>query len=399
MGAGIYIHVPFCLTRCGYCDFNAVAGMDHVRSRYVAALLREADMVAPDWADEEFVSVFVGGGTPTMLEPDELAALLERVRARFRLRGDAEVTVEANPDTVEAGSLERLLAAGFDRLSMGAQSFDDGVLRTLERLHRPEAVRRALRQARAVGYRNVNLDLIYGAEGETLESWERTLLQTIDLAPEHVSAYALTIEPSTSLGRKIRRGLARPPDPDLQADMFLLACRTLASAGYEHYEVSNWARPGFACVHNLGYWERRPYAGLGAGAHAFRDDRRWWNVRPPEQYLQMVESGRAPVGGEERLGPSDAYLEEVFLRLRTLRGVPASWVAQEAAEAYLDGGLLEEREGALAPTERGMLLLNELVLGLTRHRWAVAPSDAAASWAGPASSVDARTPPPGLLTM
>jgi coproporphyrinogen III oxidase-like Fe-S oxidoreductase len=248
---------------------------------------------------------------------------------------------------------------------MGAQSFDPRVLVSLERLHDPASVRRAMREARAAGYANVNLDLIYGADGERIESWERTLRETVDLGPEHVSAYALTIEPSTPLGRKVQHGTVPPPDPDLQADMFELACEVLGDAGYQHYEVSNWAKPGFACVHNLGYWERRPYLGLGAGAHSYRDDRRWWNVRPPEEYLSLVEAGTLPVGGEERLEPSDAYLEEVFLRLRILEGVPTSWVEPEKAAPFVESGLLRDRDGALVPTERGMLVLNELVLALT----------------------------------
>jgi oxygen-independent coproporphyrinogen-3 oxidase len=211
----------------------------------------------------------------------------------------------------------------------------------------------------------VNLDLIYGANGETLDSWERTLRETIDLEPEHVSAYALTIEPSTPLGRKVERGIVPAPDAERQADMFGVACVLLADAGYHHYEVSNWAKPGFACVHNLGYWERRPYVGLGAGAHSYRNERRWWNVRPPEEYLALVEAGRLPVGGEERLEPSDAYLEEVFLRLRILEGIPSSWVEPAKAAPFLESGLLRDDDGALVPTERGLLLLNELVLGLT----------------------------------
>ncbi len=364
MSAGIYVHVPFCLTRCGYCDFNAYAGMDHLRSRYVEALQHEADLVAQSWADEELSSVFLGGGTPTTLEVGDLAALLSHVRDRFAVASDAEVTVEANPDTVDRATLAGLLEAGYGRLSMGAQSFDRAVLASLERLHDPESVRRAMGDARAAGYTNVNLDLIYGADGETTESWERTLRETIDLGPEHLSAYALTIEPSTPLGRKVQRGLVPPPDPDAQADRFELACELLGAAGYHHYEVSNWAKPGFECVHNLGYWERRPYVGLGAGAHAYRDDRRWWNVRPPEEYLALVESGRLPVGGEEQLEPSDAYLEEVFLRLRILEGVPASWVEPAAAAPFLESGLLRDDAGSLVPTERGMLLLNELVLAL-----------------------------------
>jgi oxygen-independent coproporphyrinogen-3 oxidase len=365
VSAGIYVHVPFCLTRCGYCDFNAYAGLDHLASRYVSALLREAGLTAPAWAGEEVVSVFLGGGTPTTLEVTDLRRLLVRLRDRFAVAATAEVTIEANPDTVDRTKLSGLLDAGYARLSMGAQSFDRAVLAALERVHDPASVRRAVADARAAGYANVNLDLIYGADEETLESWERSLREAIDLEPEHVSAYALTIEPSTPLGRKVERGIVPAPDGDLQADMFELACVLLADAGYHHYEVSNWAKPGFACVHNLGYWERRPYVGLGAGAHSYRDERRWWNVRPPEEYLALVEAGRLPVGGEERLQPSDAYLEEVFLRLRILEGIPTSWVEPERSAPFLESGLLRDDDGALVPTQRGLLLLNELVLGLT----------------------------------
>ncbi|MGH2540091.1 MAG: radical SAM family heme chaperone HemW [Actinomycetota bacterium] len=365
MSAGIYVHVPFCLTRCGYCDFNAYAGLDELKPRYLRALLREVSLTAPGWDGAEIASVFLGGGTPTTMSPDDLGALLSELTASFEFALDAEVTTEANPDTVDEASLAGLLGAGYTRLSMGAQSFDPVVLQALERLHSPESARRAVAAARAAGYSNVNLDLIYGAHGETLESWERTLEETIALAPEHVSAYALTIEPATPLGRAVARGDVPPPDPDVQADMFQLACSMLRDNGYGHYEVSNWAKPGYECVHNLGYWRRQPYLGLGAGAHSYRDDRRWWNVRPPEEYLATVERGELPVGGDERLDPSDAYLEEVFLRLRILEGVPSSWVDDDRAEPFLESGLLVADDGALVPTERGMLLLNELVLALT----------------------------------
>jgi oxygen-independent coproporphyrinogen-3 oxidase len=362
---GIYVHVPFCLTRCGYCDFNAYAGLDHLASRYVAALLREAELAAPMWEGEEIVSVFLGGGTPTTLEVADLKALLARIRSVFAVTPDAEVTIEANPDTVDEAKLAGLLEAGYGRLSMGAQSFDRSVLAALERVHQPESVTKAFRAARAAGYDNVNLDLIYGANGETIESWERTLEEAVALSPPPVCASAPTIARATALGRQVARGDVRPPDPDLQADMFEVACRLLGEAGYGHYEVSNWARPGYECRHNLGYWERRPYLGLGAGAHGYRDGRRSWNVRPPEEYLAMVERGELPVGGSEELEPADAYLEEVFLRLRILRGIPASWVDDGREEPYVEGGLLVRNDGQLVPTERGMLLLNELVLGLT----------------------------------
>jgi putative oxygen-independent coproporphyrinogen III oxidase len=362
--AGIYVHVPFCLTRCGYCDFNAYAGLDELKPRYLRALLAESALAAPAWAGLEVASVFLGGGTPTTMEPADLKSLLTMLRDRFAVADDAEVTTEANPDTVDRTRLEQLRAAGFERLSMGAQSFDPAVLHALERLHSPESVRTAFAGARAAGYDNVNLDLIYGADGEGLDSWERTLEETVELAPEHVSAYALTIEPATPLGRKVAAGEVPAPDPDLQADMFAAACDLLGAAGYRHYEVSNWAKPGYECRHNLGYWERRPYLGLGAGAHSYREARRWWNARPPEEYMTRVEAGELPVGGSERLEPGDAYLEEVFLRLRTLEGIPASWVEPSVAEPYLETGLLTTDGDSLIPTERGMLLLNELVLAL-----------------------------------
>ncbi|MGZ8597594.1 MAG: radical SAM family heme chaperone HemW [Actinomycetota bacterium] len=365
MSAGVYVHVPFCLTRCGYCDFNAYAGLDELKPRYLQALLREASLTAPGWDGVEVASVFLGGGTPTTMTPDDLGELLSALRAVFEVSDEAEVTSEANPDTVDEVSLAGLLSAGYTRLSMGAQSFDPAVLLSLERLHSPESVRTALAAARGAGYENVNLDLIYGADGETLESWERTLEESIALAPEHVSAYALTIEPATPLGRAIARGVVPPPNPDVQADMFQLACSALRDAGYVHYEVSNWAKPGYECAHNLGYWRRQPYRGLGAGAHSYREDRRWWNVRPPEEYLAIVERGELPVGGSETLDASDAYLEEVFLRLRILEGVPASWIDDDRAERFLESGLLVDDDGSLVPTERGMLLLNELVLALT----------------------------------
>ncbi len=361
--SGLYVHVPFCLTRCGYCDFNAYTGLDHLRSRYVRALLREAELAGAAWP-EPVETVFVGGGTPTTLAAEDLAALLVALRERYRVPPGAEVTVEANPDTVDVGKLVVLRESGATRLSMGAQSFDPTVLASLERVHGPDAVRRAMAAAREAGFEDVNLDLIYGAEGETLASWQRTLREAIALGPEHVSAYALTVEPGTPLGRAVALGLRRPPDPDLQADMFALACELLGEAGYRHYEVSNWARPGRECRHNLGYWRRRPYLGLGAGAHSFRGERRWWNVRPPEEYLRRVEAGELPIGGEERLGPEQAHLEEVLLRLRILEGVPASWAEPRAVEPLLDAGLLREQGASLVPTERGMLLLNELVLAL-----------------------------------
>jgi oxygen-independent coproporphyrinogen-3 oxidase len=294
----------------------------------------------------------------------ELVNLLDHLRATFAVQATAEVTMEANPDTVDAACLATLLTAGVTRLSMGVQSFDHSVLAALERVHSPESARRAFAAAREAGFRNVNLDLIYGASGESVDSWQRTLEEAIALGPEHLSCYALTIEPATPLGRKVQAGLAPPPDPDLQADMYALACDLLGAAGYEHYEVSNWAKPGRECRHNLVYWRRQPYLGLGAGAHSYRDGRRWWNLRPPLAYLEGVEGGRRPVAGEEMLRPEEARMEEVFLRLRTSEGIPATKVDAARAAPYLQAGLLARRNAHLVLTERGMFLANEVVLAL-----------------------------------
>jgi len=360
--AGLYVHVPFCLTRCGYCDFNTYAGLDHLAGRYVGALLSEARLVAPQWTDVSFASLFFGGGTPTMLPAPTIASAIADLRVCFDFAPDAEMTSEANPDTVDESYLAALLEAGVTRLSMGVQSFDPMVLQALERIHSPDSARRAFAAARRTGFADVNLDLIYGANGETIESWRRTLEEATALNPEHLSCYALTIEPATALGRKVAAGIIPAPDPDLQADMYELSCASLHTAGYEHYEVSNWAQPGHRCTHNLGYWEGRPYLGLGAGAHSHRDSRRWWNVRPPQQYMEMVASGTPPVGGEERLTEDERRTERLLLGLRMSNGVPDNSLDPAQVEAFVADGLAVRRNGNLALTDRGMLLANELVI-------------------------------------
>jgi putative oxygen-independent coproporphyrinogen III oxidase len=362
--AGLYVHVPFCLTRCGYCDFNAYAGLSHLGPAYAEALRREADLHAEAWAGVRFVSIFLGGGTPTTLLPETIAALIRSFRERFDIAPDAEVTSEANPDTVDRSYLERLRAAGITRLSMGVQSFDPAVLVSLERVHSADSARRAYADARAAGFEDVNLDFIYGSRGETPASWRRTLEEAVTLGPDHVSCYALTIEPGTPLGQKVATGRNLAPDPDLQADLYEAACERLGAAGYEHYEVSNWARPGHDCLHNLGYWEGRPYLGLGAGAHSYRAGRRWWNVRLPQRYIDRVAAGSLLVEGEERPDPAEAELERVFLSVRLARGVPASWVPSDVARAYVERGLARRRDGRFALTDQGMLLANDLVLAL-----------------------------------
>lgn len=361
---GLYVHIPFCLTRCGYCDFNAYAGLDHLAAPYVDALRREAELATDEWKGVSFNSIFFGGGTPTTLPSDTIGMLIETFRQPFTFVRDPEVTCEANPDTVDGASLVGLRQGGVNRLSIGVQSFDADVLSSLQRVHSADSARRAYRAARHAGFDNVNLDLIYGAEGETLDSWRSTLEEAVALRPEHLSCYALTIEPSTMLGRQVAAGMARAPDPDGQADMYELTCKTLRSAGYGHYEVSNWALPGRECRHNQGYWEGRPYLGLGAGAHSFRAGRRWWNLRPPHQYMEALAAKRLPMGGEEWIRHQDVKLEALLLGLRVNRGVPNSWVPSGVAEELVGRGLARVRGSRFALTDRGMLLASEVVLAV-----------------------------------
>jgi oxygen-independent coproporphyrinogen-3 oxidase len=296
-----------------------------------------------------------------------LGTLLATLRDRFDVAKEAEVTAEANPDTVDEPYLHALRAHGVSRLSFGLQSFDPLVLAALERVHTAQAAEQAYVCARRAGFDNVNLDLIYGAHGESLHSWERTLERTVTLRPEHVSAYALTVEPNTMLGRRVAAAEVPGPDPDVQAEMYEAACRVLAGAGYVHYEVSNWAMPGRECIHNVGYWEGRPYLGLGAGAHSYRDGRRWWNVKPPTAYLEAVSAGRPPRGGEELLDPEERRMEQLLLGLRTSAGIPAGWVGPGFVRRQEEGGLGRLRDGRFVLTEQGMLLASEIVLEAAAH--------------------------------
>jgi oxygen-independent coproporphyrinogen-3 oxidase len=369
---GVYVHVPFCLTRCHYCDFVTYTGMEGLRRPYAAALLEEAAMAAAALgpAPPAVTSVFVGGGTPTLLPPGDLARVLARLRELLPFAPGAEVTVEANPETVDQAVAEGLAGAGATRVSMGAQSFDDRVLAALGRVHDAGRVAVALAALRAAGVPTVNLDLIYGGPGEDAASWSATLAAAVAFAPEHLSAYALTIEPATKFGRLVAAGrMAEPAEDDL-ADRYEAACATLAAGGYAHYEVSNWAKSGHASRHNLTYWRRGRYLGLGAGAHEFDGTVRRWNVDGVPAYLEAIRGRRRPTGGEERLDPGQARFEALALRLRTAHGLDP----EEARDLGVDPGGPAPRElrraGLLAPgpglrlTEQGMFLHGEVVARL-----------------------------------
>lgn len=366
----LYIHIPFCAKKCRYCDFYSIEDLGGV-GVFLEALEREVALVRPRVV-EPVETVFVGGGTPSLLDPAQLARILATVRHAFPVTPDAETTLEANPGTVGLDSLRGYRALGVNRLSLGVQSFSDAALRQLGRIHDARAARQAMAEARTAGFSNVSLDLIYAVPGQTLAAWEDDLRVALDFAPEHLSAYALTIERHTPLGRDVGSGRVRPTGSDLEAAMFDRTMAWLDTKGYEHYEVSNYARPGFPCRHNLNYWRHGPYLGLGPGAHSFERHtaRRWWNVSSLSAYAEQLAAGRLPIAGAERLGPDDVLAERIFLGLRN-GGVDVQRLADDLgydlrakAGIILEGleqdGAIASRDGVLRLTRTGYLVADEI---------------------------------------
>ncbi|MCS7275522.1 MAG: radical SAM family heme chaperone HemW [Dehalococcoidia bacterium] len=391
----LYVHIPFCELKCSYCDFNSYAGLEELMAPYVEALAVEARLWSRLLGRPPVGTLFLGGGTPSLLPLPMLGRLLEALRDAFPFRPDCETTLEANPGTVDAEYLRGLVALGVDRLSLGVQSFHDDELRALDRLHSASEAEEAYWQARRAGFRSVNLDLIYGLPGQPLERWQATLERAIALGPDHLSLYALTVEEGTKLAHDVARGVAPAPDPDVQADMYEWSSERLAAAGYEHYEISNWARPGHRCRHNLAYWQCRPYLGLGAGAHSclpWGDGWcRFWDVYSPRRYIQAVEEAcraRAPEGtlpealaalpqvaGKEVVGMEGAISEFLMMGLRLRDGVSLEEFRRRFGCELLDAfagsleelselGLAEVRDGRLHLTRRGLLLANEVFVRL-----------------------------------
>jgi putative oxygen-independent coproporphyrinogen III oxidase len=363
-GFGVYVHIPYCISRCPYCDFNTYVGIEDTAPAYVGALLREAS----SWERRAAGTIFLGGGTPSLLDPALMSRLLDGIRAAFDVAGDAETTIEANPETVDVARLAAYRDAGVNRISFGAQSFAPHVLSTLGRAHTAGRTRDAVAEARAAGFTNLNLDLIYGTPGESLADWRRSIEQAIALAPEHLSAYGLTIEPNTAFGVAVAGGQMPAPDEDDLADKYEIALDLLEAAGYEHYEISNWAKPGLASRHNLLYWMQRDYAGLGAGAHSHERGLRWWNEKLPRTYIERSPAARA---GEERLARAARAEEWLVLRLRLVAGLDLD-EASAATGRDLAGvvrklereGLAEVRDGRVVASRRGLLLGSEIALAV-----------------------------------
>ena len=348
---GVYLHIPFCRHRCDYCAFATWTDRTDLAARYLAACRRQIEVERPSLPP--VTSVFVGGGTPTLVDA---AALLD-VLAAIPLAAGAEVTIECNPDDLTLERAQAYADGGVTRLSIGVQSMVPSVLRSLGREHDPANVERAAGAARAAGL-PFNIDLVYGARGETLDQWSTTLDAAVALEPVHVSAYALTVEAGTPLAADP----SRHPDDDTQADQYQLATARLAAAGFDWYEISNWARPGHECRHNHLYWSGGEYLAVGCAAHGHRNGVRHWNLRTPERYLDAIEAGRSPVAGSEELDPAERRVEGLQLAIRTRDGVPAAEVAPEVV-AELDG-LVVRRGDRIVLTTEGRLLANEVAIRL-----------------------------------
>ncbi|MGA0566138.1 radical SAM family heme chaperone HemW [Rathayibacter sp. KR2-224] len=372
---GVYVHVPFCRVRCGYCDFNTytatelrgVRQADYPEQAATEVRLAADVLEASGVPARRAATVFFGGGTPTLLPSDQLVEMLHQVRQTFGLVAGAEVTTEANPDSVDERYLHDLAAAGFTRVSFGMQSAVPHVLRVLERTHDPARVPQVVRWARDAGLQ-VSLDLIYGTPGESLTDWQASVDAALECDPDHISAYALIVEDGTKLARQIRRGEVPQPDDDLQADMYELVDDRLEAAGFGWYEVSNWAKDASRrSRHNLGYWLGNDWWGVGPGAHSHVGGVRWWNVKHPAAYAERMLSGRSPAAGRETLDAVTRQVEDVLLRVRIRDGMPTASLpvsGRSAVAGLIADGLVDAKaalHGSVELTRTGRLLADAVV--------------------------------------
>ena len=370
---GVYLHVPFCSVRCGYCDFNTYTADElrgATRAGYPDDVAAEIALAAASLAElgplRPAQTVFFGGGTPTLLPARDLLTMLAGVRDAFGLAPDAEVSVEANPDSIDAAGLAQLRAGGVTRVSFGMQSAVPHVLAALDRTHDPERVPLVVGWARDAGL-EVSVDLIYGAPGESLDDWQRSLDAAVAMEPDHVSAYALIVEDGTALARRIRKGELTAPDDDLQAAMYEAADATLGAAGFDWYEVSNWARGDRVARHNLAYWRGQDWWGFGPGAHSHVGGVRWWNVKHPAAYRDRLLAGASPAIAREVLDDETRRVERVLLESRIVDGLPIALLEPEGrrevagliADGLIDGGAA--LAGRVVPTLRGRLLADAVV--------------------------------------
>ena len=360
----LYLHIPFCRHKCGYCDFNAYANLDGLIEPYVDALLRELGLAVTRHRFGPLRSIYFGGGTPGLIPADTFHRLMAGIRSNFQIEANAEITLEANPSSTDPHKLAVWRRSGVNRLSIGVQGFDPRALAVLERRTDAAQARQVVRQARDEGFENLSLDLIYAVPFQTLDAWSQTLVQAIELSPEHLSCYCLTLEQGTPMERRVRRGLLPAVDADSQWE-FLARCQSeLTTAGYLRYEVSSWARPGFESRHNQSYWECRPVYGAGCGAHSYGRSgdiaRRWWNVARPQAYIAsstFVDDG-------EELTARQVAAERVMLGLRTVRGLVPPPGFETALDQLAAAGLVRRDGDRVSPTARGLDLHNQVALAV-----------------------------------
>ena len=368
----LYVHVPFCAKRCGYCDFNTYTADQlggHTIDDYLAGIHAEIALAARVLGSREpAISVFVGGGTPSVLRSAQLAEILDDLRSTFGLAPDAEVTTEANPESVDEAWCEGLLEAGFNRLSLGMQSAESHVLATLDRVHTPGRALEVAQLARRVGFGQISLDLISGTPGESMDDWRASLDAALSIAPDHLSAYSLIVEDGTALARRIRKGLVPRPDDDEAADKYLLAESVLTAAGLENYEISNWSTgEQTRSVHNLAYWRSHDWWGFGPGAHSHLAGERWWNRKHPRDWVAALATGASPEHDRETLTPEERRHERVLLELRIADGLPIDVLTvteHQRLAGFVADGLVSIADGRARLTLAGRLLADAVTRDL-----------------------------------
>ncbi len=367
---GLYIHIPFCQQKCYYCDFNSYAGLGQLYSSYADALIMEIERFCQDSEVSVVSSIYFGGGTPTILDTSQLEKVLKSCFSHFRIEEECEITIEANPETLNLAQLKSLKKMGFNRLSLGIQSLDTRLLPVLGRRHTAQKALQSFDLAKLAGFNSINLDLMYGIPGQDIVSWDSTLKNTIRLRPQHVSIYALTLDPSTRIAQRIAKHELPPINDDLQVELFNYALEILKLSGYIHYEISNCAQPGFECHHNVLYWKNGNYLGIGAGAHSHFDSLRYSNIKDPKIYIEQIMLKGAARAEEEKLTLEQMLAESIFLGLRLMEGInlndlnekfglPLDELYAATIEDLRSKELLEGRE-QLRLTPKGVLLSNEV---------------------------------------
>ena len=371
-----YIHIPYCTKRCGYCDFNTYTpgelkpGSDiaQVSDGYIDLLIKEGKIARSEISSSEPIpTIFFGGGTPTLMAPEDLGRTLRSLESDFGFTPDIEITIEANPDTVSKEKLAALREVGINRISFGMQSAAPHVLKVLDRTHNPENVVKATAWAREVGFENISVDLIYGTPSETLADWEATIDAALALPVNHISAYALIVESGTKLAAEVKRGEIIIPDDDQTADKYLIADEKFGRAGFDWYELSNWSKDGGECRHNVAYWQGANWWGLGPGAHSHVDGKRFWNVKHPTAYRERLEGNLSPIMDSETLTNEERESERVMLEIRMPRGIAKSSLSEQSIsnlESFLTGGQLSPNEwdqGQVALTISGRLMADRIV--------------------------------------